>query len=157
MGLQGDAPPVKDDASDDTETSSGGVNKKRHLNMYDLVSINENCDGSRYVCTIIVLQLNNGSLSESEVKEDDDHETTGSVNKKDENNMSCDKENIRRKKKKKRKKSGKVLSSHTRSSEDNVEVSEGRFNNNIRRLYLYRIYSLGRSRKKCTRSEQNIG
>lgn len=71
---------------------------------------------------IIVLQLNNGSLSESEVKEDDDRETTGSVTKKDEN-ASCDKENIRRKKKKKRKKSGKVLSSHTRSSEDNVEVS----------------------------------
>lgn len=64
--------------------------------------------------------LNNGSMSESEVKEDDDHETTGSVNKKDEN-MSCDKENMRRKKKKKRKKSGKVLSSHTRSSEDNVD------------------------------------
>lgn len=40
MGLQDDRdlPPVKDDASDDTETSSGGVNKKRHLNMYDLVS-----------------------------------------------------------------------------------------------------------------------
>lgn len=40
MGLQDDMdlPPVKDDASDDTETSSGGVNKKRHLNMYDLVS-----------------------------------------------------------------------------------------------------------------------
>lgn len=69
-----------------------------------------------------MLQLNNGSMSESEVKEDDDHETTGSVNKNDEN-MSCDKENIRRKKKKKRKKSGKVLSSHTRSSEDNVDVS----------------------------------
>lgn len=67
------------------------------------------------------LQLNDGSMSESEVKEDDDHETTGSVNKKDEN-ASYDKENIRRKKKKKRKKSGKVLSSHTRSSEDNVEV-----------------------------------
>lgn len=71
---------------------------------------------------IVVLQLNNGSMSESEVKEDDDHETTGSMNNKDEN-MLCDKENIRRKKKKKRKKSGKVLSSHTRSSEDNVEVS----------------------------------
>jgi hypothetical protein len=69
-----------------------------------------------------VLQLNNGSLSESEVKEDDDHETTGSVNKKDEN-ISCDKENIKRKKKKKRKKSGKVLSTNTRSSEDNIEVS----------------------------------
>jgi len=42
MGLQDDRdlPPVKDDASDDTETSSGGVNKKRHLNMYDLVSLN---------------------------------------------------------------------------------------------------------------------
>lgn len=41
MGLQDDRdlPPVKDDASDDTETSSGGVNKKRHLNMYDLVSV----------------------------------------------------------------------------------------------------------------------
>lgn len=40
MGLQDerDLPMVKDDASDDTETSSGGVNKKRHLNMYDLVS-----------------------------------------------------------------------------------------------------------------------
>lgn len=70
-----------------------------------------------------MFQLNDGSMSESEVKEDDDHETTGSVNKKDEN-MSCDKENNRRKKKKKRKKSGKVLSSHTRSSEDNVEVSQ---------------------------------
>lgn len=44
MGLQDDRdlPPVKDDASDDTETSSGGVNKKRHLNMYDLVSLNVN-------------------------------------------------------------------------------------------------------------------
>jgi len=41
MGLQDDRdlPPVQDDASDDTETSSGGVNKKRHLNMYDLVSL----------------------------------------------------------------------------------------------------------------------
>ncbi|XP_050521328.1 transcription factor 25 [Daktulosphaira vitifoliae] len=99
MGLQ-DLPPANDESSDDTETSSGGVNKKRHLNMYDL--------------------LNVGSMSESEVKEDDDHETTGSLKKKDDH-LLCDKENIRRKKKKKRKKSCKVLSSHTRSSEDNVD------------------------------------
>lgn len=41
MGLQDDRdlPPAQDDESDDTETSSGGVNKKRHLNMYDLVSL----------------------------------------------------------------------------------------------------------------------
>lgn len=42
MGLQDDRDmPSKDDASDDTETSSGGMNKKRHLNMYDLVSMDE--------------------------------------------------------------------------------------------------------------------
>lgn len=82
------------------------------------------------------MQLNNGSLSESEVKEDDDHETTGSVNQKDES-MLCDKENIRRKKKKKRKKSGKVLSSHTRSSEDNVEVPKSVTDNMIIYLIVY--------------------
>lgn len=60
-------------------------------------------------------------MSESEVKEDDDHETTGSL-KKGDDHLLCDKENIRRKKKKKRKKSCKVLSSHTRSSEDNFDV-----------------------------------
>lgn len=50
MGLQDDRdlPPVRDDASDDTETSSGGVNKKRQLNMYDLVSVNDTSDSHAF-------------------------------------------------------------------------------------------------------------
>ncbi|KAE9534985.1 hypothetical protein AGLY_008277 [Aphis glycines] len=136
MGLQDDRdlPPVQDDESDDTETSSGGVNKKRHLNMYDL--------------------LNNGSMSESEVKEDDDHETTSSVNKKDEN-MSYNKENIRRKKKKKRKKSGKVLSSHTRSSEDNVEDEVERSVREVNKI-LGEVPDKGEDEDDEATSSQNI-
>lgn len=66
------------------------------------------------------MQLNQQSHSESEVKEDDDHETAGSINAFD--GAINLKDSARRKKKKKKRKPGKVSSSNTRSSEDNIEV-----------------------------------
>lgn len=54
------------------------------------------------------------------MKEDDDHETAGSLNAQ-ENAADC-KDSSRRKKKKKRKKPGKIPT-NARSSEDNIEVS----------------------------------
>lgn len=65
-------------------------------------------------------QLNQQSHSESEVKEDDDHETAGSLNAQEQAAESKDAA-ARRKKKKKRKKPGK-LPTNARSSEDNIEV-----------------------------------
>lgn len=54
------------------------------------------------------------------MKEDDDHETAGSLNGQE---GAVDlKDASRRKKKKKKKKPSKVPSSNTRSSEDNIEV-----------------------------------
>ncbi|KAG8278758.1 hypothetical protein J6590_014315 [Homalodisca vitripennis] len=64
--------------------------------------------------------LNQQSHSESEVKEDDDHETAGSLNAQE--NEAEHKEAARRKKKKKRKKPGKIPN-NARSSEDNIEVA----------------------------------
>lgn len=66
-----------------------------------------------------IFQLNQQSHSESEVKEDDDHETAGSLNAQE--NAAESKDAGRRKKKKKRKKPGKIPS-NARSSEDNIEV-----------------------------------
>lgn len=63
--------------------------------------------------------MNQQSHSESEVKEDDDHETAGSLNAQD--GATEAKEATRRKKKKKRKKPGKIPN-NARSSEDNIEV-----------------------------------
>ncbi|XP_054275813.1 transcription factor 25 [Macrosteles quadrilineatus] len=102
LGLgEKDITSIADEASD-TEadfSSSGGAKKKQlNINRYDL--------------------LNQQSHSESEVKEDDDHETAGSLNAQ-ENAADC-KDAARRKKKKKRKKHGKVPS-NARSSEDNIE------------------------------------
>ncbi|XP_075228649.1 nuclear localized protein 1 [Lycorma delicatula] len=103
LGLQGekDLSVLADDASD-TEadfSSSGGAKKKQlNLNRYDL--------------------LNQQSHSESEVKEDDDHETTGSLNAYE--GATNDNRDARRKKKKKKKKPGKVPN-NARSSEDNIE------------------------------------
>lgn len=53
------------------------------------------------------------------MKEDDDHETAGSLNAQE--NAAESKDAGRRKKKKKRKKPGKIPT-NARSSEDNIEV-----------------------------------
>lgn len=104
LGLQGEKEItcINDDASDpeaDFSNSSGAKKKQLNINRYDL--------------------LNQQSHSESEVKEDDDHETAGSLNAQD---GAIDlKDASRRKKKKKKKKPGKLPSSNTRSSEDNIE------------------------------------
>ncbi|KAL1117365.1 hypothetical protein AAG570_004691 [Ranatra chinensis] len=105
LGLQRDkelTPPacLQDDPSD-TEadfSNSGGAKKKQlNVNRYDL--------------------LNQQSHSESEVKEDDDHETASSLNAHD---GICGGGGGGRKKKKKKRKSGKFVT-HARSSEDNIE------------------------------------
>lgn len=104
LGLQGEKEIscINDDASDteaDFSSSSGAKKKQLNINRYDL--------------------LNQQSHSESEVKEDDDHETAGSLNAQE---GAIDlKDASRRKKKKKKKKPCKMTSSNTRSSEDNIE------------------------------------
>uniref|UniRef100_A0A8D8V820 Transcription factor 25 n=1 Tax=Cacopsylla melanoneura TaxID=428564 RepID=A0A8D8V820_9HEMI len=88
-----------DEASDtEADFSSGGTKKKLNLNRYDL--------------------LNQQSHSESEVKEDDDHETTGSINASEAGGENKDAQK-RKKKKKKKKCSSKAQ--NPRSSEDNFE------------------------------------
>ncbi|KAL1456324.1 hypothetical protein WDU94_001063 [Cyamophila willieti] len=88
-----------DEASDtEADFSSGGTKKKLNINRYDL--------------------LNQQSHSESEVKEDDDHETTGSVNASEAGGENKDAQK-RKKKKKKKKCSSKAQ--NPRSSEDNFE------------------------------------
>lgn len=67
-----------------------------------------------------IFQLNQQSHSESEVKEDDDHETTGSLNASEAGGENKDAQK-RKKKKKKKKCSSKAQ--NPRSSEDNFEVS----------------------------------
>lgn len=103
LGLQGekDLTCLADDGSDteaDFSSSSGAKKKQLNINRYDL--------------------LNQQSHSESEVKEDDDHETAGSLNAQE--GAIEAKETTRRKKKKKRKKPGKIPN-NARSSEDNIE------------------------------------
>ncbi|XP_014262295.2 transcription factor 25 [Cimex lectularius] len=105
LGLQGEKELscLGDDGGSDTEadfsTSSNTKKKQLNINRYDL--------------------LNQLSHSESEVKEDDDHETAGSLNAQE---GAIDvKDASRRKKKKKKKKPCKIPSSNTRSSEDNIE------------------------------------
>ncbi|RZF32605.1 hypothetical protein LSTR_LSTR011052 [Laodelphax striatellus] len=103
LGLQGekDITCLADDGSDTKAdfSSSGGAKKKQlNINRYDL--------------------LNQQSHSESEVKEDDDHETAGSLKACDGTNDARDV--TRRKKKKKKKKTGK-MPNNARSSEDNIE------------------------------------
>uniref|UniRef100_A0A1B6CWB0 Transcription factor 25 n=1 Tax=Clastoptera arizonana TaxID=38151 RepID=A0A1B6CWB0_9HEMI len=117
LGLQGDKDITSlcEDGSD-TEadlSSSGGAKKKQlNVNRYDL--------------------LNQMSHSESEVKEDDDHETTGSLNA-HENNLQG-KDAIRKKKKKKKKKPGKGPC-NARSSEDNIEDEVERSVREVNALY----------------------
>lgn len=117
LGLQGekDLTCLADDGSD-TEadfSSSGGAKKKQlNINRYDL--------------------LNQQSHSESEVKEDDDHETAGSLNAQE--GATEAKEATRRKKKKKRKKPGKIPS-NARSSEDNIEDEVERSVREINELF----------------------
>lgn len=117
LGLQGekDLTCLADDGSD-TEadfSSSGGAKKKQlNINRYDL--------------------LNQQSHSESEVKEDDDHETAGSLNAQE--GAIEAKEATRRKKKKKRKKPGKIPN-NARSSEDNIEDEVERSVREINELF----------------------
>lgn len=104
LGLQGEKElsVLADDASDteaDLSNSGGAKKKQLNINRYDL--------------------LNQQSHSESEVKEDDDHETTGSLNAY-EGATNDNRDAARRKKKKKKKKPGKVPN-NARSSEDNIE------------------------------------
>uniref|UniRef100_A0A8D9FCN5 Uncharacterized protein n=1 Tax=Cacopsylla melanoneura TaxID=428564 RepID=A0A8D9FCN5_9HEMI len=74
-----------DEASDtEADFSSGGTKKKLNLNRYDL--------------------LNQQSHSESEVKEDDDHETTGSINASEAGGENKDAQKRKKKKKKKKNK-----------------------------------------------------
>uniref|UniRef100_A0A8D8W1L3 Transcription factor 25 n=1 Tax=Cacopsylla melanoneura TaxID=428564 RepID=A0A8D8W1L3_9HEMI len=88
-----------DEASDtEADFSSGGTKKKLNLNRSYL--------------------LNQQSHSESEVKEDDDHETTGSINASEAGGENKDAQK-RKKKKKKKKCSSKAQ--NPRSSEDNFE------------------------------------
>ncbi|KAK9500401.1 hypothetical protein O3M35_001675 [Rhynocoris fuscipes] len=105
LGLQGEKELncLGDDGSDteaDFSSSSGAKKKQLNINRYDL--------------------LNQLSHSESEVKEDDDHETAGSLNAQE---GAIDlKDASRRKKKKKKRKPCKIpQSNNTRSSEDNIE------------------------------------
>ncbi|KAI5701460.1 hypothetical protein M8J75_009781 [Diaphorina citri] len=92
-----------DEASDtEADFSSGGTKKKLNLNRYDL--------------------LNQQSHSESEVKEDDDHETTGSLNASEAGGAHNEnKDAQKRKKKKKKKKCSSSKAQNPRSSEDNFE------------------------------------
>ncbi|XP_067002912.2 ribosome quality control complex subunit TCF25 [Anabrus simplex] len=106
--LQGDTDFVndnQDEGNSDIEpnlSDSRGARKKLHVNRYDL--------------------LNQHSHSESEVKEDDDHETEA-VNIED--GSKEERDAVRRKKKKrKKKKAGKSNANNQRSSDDNLEVGQ---------------------------------
>uniref|UniRef100_A0A069DZE4 Putative transcription factor 25-like protein n=1 Tax=Panstrongylus megistus TaxID=65343 RepID=A0A069DZE4_9HEMI len=103
LGLQGEKELncLGDDGSDteaDFSSSSGAKKKQLNVNRYDL--------------------LNQQSHSESEVKEDDDHETAGSLNAQE---GAIDLKDATRRKKKKKKKKPCKIPSNTRSSEDNIE------------------------------------
>uniref|UniRef100_A0A0P4VSV4 Putative transcription factor 25 n=2 Tax=Rhodnius TaxID=13248 RepID=A0A0P4VSV4_9HEMI len=103
LGLQGEKELncLGDDGSDteaDFSSSSGAKKKQLNINRYDL--------------------LNQQSHSESEVKEDDDHETAGSLNAQE---GAIDLKDATRRKKKKKKKKPCKIPSNTRSSEDNIE------------------------------------
>ncbi|XP_069701735.1 ribosome quality control complex subunit TCF25 [Periplaneta americana] len=106
--LQGDKDFVNDlqtensDPESDPEGSGGAKKKQLNINRYDL--------------------LNQQSHSESEVKEDDDHETEA-TNAPEEADDT--RESSRRKKKKKKKKKPEIKSwSSHRSSEDNLELEK---------------------------------
>lgn len=71
------------------------------------------------------LKLNEQSHSESEVKEDDDHETTSSLTNNDLGQVET--KEISRKKKKKKKRKAHRVPANARSSEDNAEVRFTRF------------------------------
>lgn len=91
-----------DEASDtEADFSSGGTKKKLNLNRYDL--------------------LNQQSHSESEVKEDDDHETTGSMNASEVGGAYNEGKDAQKRKKKKKKKKCSSKAQNPRSSEDNFE------------------------------------
>jgi len=119
LNLQGDQdlPSIGDNASDpEADFSSSGGHKKKQLtiNKYDL--------------------LNQQSPSESEVKEDDDHETAGSLNAQE---GAIDlRDNSRRKKKKKKKKHKMCkMMSNARSSEDNIEDEVERSVRDVNKIF----------------------
>lgn len=70
-----------------------------------------------------ILQLNQQSHSESEVKEDDDHETTGSMNASEVGGAYNEGKDAQKRKKKKKKKKCSSKAQNPRSSEDNFEAS----------------------------------
>lgn len=104
LGLQGEKditflPEDGSDAEGDLSHSSGARKKQLNLNRYDV--------------------LNEQSHSESEVKEDDDHETTSSLTNNDLGQVET--KEISRKKKKKKKRKAHRVPANARSSEDNAE------------------------------------
>ncbi|XP_018331893.1 transcription factor 25 [Agrilus planipennis] len=130
--LQGDKdlPEEISDPDTDLPVAGGARRKQFNINRYDL--------------------LNQQSLSESEVKEDDNETEANNANEGDETH-----ESTKRRKKKKKKKSGKHSATH-RSSEDNTEMDEvERSVREVNRL-LGENYMSGSLHNSDSRLEKNI-